>query len=92
MTSQSRVPLKNLPVGGALLGDSAFSGAVVEDLTFHASKLFDVLAEVAGDELLTTGRVRETGVSQFLPMRSQDILLGTKKAFNVLCEIKSLIS
>jgi len=79
---QALVP--TFAVGGALLGDSAFSGAVVEDLTFHASKLFNVLAEVAGDELLTTGRVRETGVSQFLPMRSQDILLGTKKAFNVL--------
>lgn len=77
-----------LPVFGALLRSGALAGVVVEDLSFHAAELFDVLAKVAGEELLTRRRVREAGMGQLLAVRSEHIFLRTKESVDVLCEKK----
>lgn len=55
-----------VPVLRPVLGEGAPQGVVVEDLALLAAELADVLGEVARDELLARGGVRETGVRQGL--------------------------
>ena len=57
---------------------------VVEHLSSHAAELLDVLGEVAGDELLAAGRVREARVGQGLSIRADGLTLRAGKAVNVL--------
>jgi len=55
---------------------------MIKYLSFHASKLLDIFAKITSDKFLTTGWVREARMSQFLTMRSKDVLFGTKEAID----------
>ena len=55
---------------------------MIKYLSFHASKLLDIFAKITSDKFLTTGWVREARMSQFLTMRSKDVLFGTKETID----------
>lgn len=75
-----------LPIFGAFFGNFAYFRGVVKHLAFHASQFIDDIAEIAGDEFLAASGVREAGVSQLLPVRTELDFLGTEEAVDVLCK------
>ena len=75
---------RNLPVFRANVGIDAFETVVVENLSLHASQLFDVLGKVASDELLTAFRMWEAWVSQRLAVRTQSLFLRASESSNVV--------
>lgn len=78
-----------LPVLGSFLGGSTLELGVVKDLSLHATQLSNVLAEVAGDELLTAGGVGEAGMGQGLTMGTNGFGIGAAEAVNLGCKGKS---
>jgi hypothetical protein len=57
---------------------------VIVNLTFHATQFLDVLAKIANDKFLTTGRVRKTGMGQFLTVWAKYVFFRTEKTINAL--------
>jgi len=73
-----------LPILRAFFRSGTFPSIVVVNLTFHATQFLDVLAKIANDKFLTTGRVRKTGMGQFLTVWSKYVFFRTEKTINAL--------
>ena len=76
--------MMHLPVLRAFFRNRTFTSVVIVNLTFHATQFLDVLAKIANDKFLTTGRVRKTGMGQFLTVWAKYVFFRTEKTINAL--------